>query len=56
MKGLVLLISLLGAAAAFGQGQEREFKWDTGIWGTNRCTLHGQGIWYGNDFALRGYD
>jgi hypothetical protein len=56
MKGFVLLLCLLAAAAALGQGQEREFKWDTGIWGSNRCTFFGRGIWYGNDFALRAYD
>ncbi len=56
MKGCVLICCLAAAAAAFGQGREFEFGWDTGIWGTCVSRETGKGAWFANDFTLREYD
>lgn len=56
MKGWVLLISLAAVAATIVQGNEREFGWDSGVWGTCTSREAGEGTWFGNDFDLRGYD
>jgi hypothetical protein len=56
MKGWVLLISLVAAAAAFVQAGERELGWDSGVWGSCASREVGEGTWFGNDFNLSGYD
>jgi hypothetical protein len=56
MKVWVCLLCFVAAAAAFGQGREFVFGWDTGVWGSCASAEKGKGAWHANDFSLREYD